>query len=246
MSKIIQPMKDDIPDLPPEEPLDMDASARQYNPFAYCGCEKIWDPVCASIPQNEEETEFLHVTIPNECEAQCQLIEHSKPGKCMDQEEGHIGRNRCLWERCPVVSAATYKPVCWLGEERLMRCHAECLAEFEYPDIVVEEGDIKDGPCPDPCESDPCFETGRECWATFGKCFEEPCKPFVCIDKNCPCDEDEWAPVCSKGQTFTNMCFATCEDMHQTAKPGECIKKDPYHPGIHPKGPPGSEGHREV
>jgi hypothetical protein len=166
------------------------------------------------------------------------------PGQCPDQNPEHIARNRCMWETCPPVTTQTYKPVCWFGEERLMRCHAECLAKHEYPDVVVRPGDIKDGPCPDPCEADPCFESGRECWGTFGKCFEEPCNSWACIDKNCQCDVSEWAPVCSKGQTFTNLCFATCEDMHHGAVPGECVKKDPYHPHVHPVGR--GEHHQEL
>lgn len=218
-----------------ESEEDEEVNERQYNPFANCGCEKIWVPVCADIPSDEEGSAMVHITIPNECEAQCQLIEKYVPGECADQPPSHIARNRCMWEECPQVTSQTYKPVCWFGEERLMRCHAECLAKHEYPDVVLRDEDIKEGPCPDPCESDPCFESGRECWATFGKCFEEPCQPYACISKECECDINEWAPVCSKGQTFTNLCFAMCEDMHHTAKPGECEVKDPFHPQAHPR-----------
>lgn len=230
-----------------ESEISTPRDPNRYNPYANCGCPKTWEPVCAKIPSNPEETDFVEITIPNECEAKCQKIESYTTGQqCSSQALSHIGRARCIWEKCPSLSADTIKPVCWVGEQKLMRCHAECSAEWEYPDIkdFDPDTDITLGECSNPCLDDPCAETGLECMAPFGKCqtANKPCPTYYCVTKeeDCVCDEDDWSPVCSNnGQTFTNLCFAKCMALDVGATKGVCPrdKRDPYFPYPYPIGP---------
>lgn len=229
-----------------EEEQEERENPNKYNPYANCLCERKYQPVCGKIPTSKDGSSFMEVTIGNECEAKCQLIESFSPGECPNQAKSHIARARCQYENCPALTKETLKPVCWVGENKYMACFVECEVKHEYPDIKDFDAakDIQEGECKNPCLDDPCADTmGLECLAPFGKCQPQfaPCPEHYCVtkDEDCTCDENDWSPVCSKGQTFTNLCFAKCMALGEGAESGVCPKgkRDPYFPLPYPIGP---------
>lgn len=183
------------------------------------------DPKAAAY-RRMQKPQPMRSPFPNACEARCHGHTQFENGLC----PGASKSIKCLFDNhCPSMPGPA-DAVCWYGFNMPSECAAKCVVETEFQ-LPWDPAGVKAGKCPEPCKAGLCAGD-RVCTPRPGKCFEEPCLTYKCVDVGCNCTR-EWAPVCGVGVTYTNECFAQCEGLHLLGvklTPGECAKVDPGYP----------------
>lgn len=199
-----------------------------------CTCEQKWEPICVQIPnqagpsfpgmKDATPPKYTYQTFPNVCEAKCAYLgdEYAKhsDGECVFPPP--LPENKCIYMKCKGKS----DPVCLNGKTFPSQCVLTCLSEGSEKALPWKIEEATKGACKNPCASNSC-SNDRKCVPDPGPCFEGPgkCSFYKCIDPKCNCNSQSPSPVCAKGRTFTNQCFAACEGATDTTM-GECAEPD--------------------